>query len=398
MPAHKLCFRALLLLAASFCCLPNAWNRHIVGGDMQYQYLGQTPGGDREYRFTLRLYRDCQAGGANFDDPAKLAIYRGTWSNAVLVTIFEVSNPVITNLTTVSSCFGNPPQLCLQQGRYTFDRTFPVVPAESYYIVYQRCCHAQTIVNIINPAETGSTVMVELTPDALLANNSSPNFPPYPVVALCVHYPMHIAQTVADIDNDSVAYSFAAPYAGGGPGLTPPQLYSCTGALPDPPCAPPYMPVPYVTPQYTPALPMAGDPLIQISPDSGVIMGTPNTLGQFLVGVIFQEFRNGVLLSTTRREITFTVFDDDAIASKEPDTRRDIFQLSPNPAQDWISWPAELDVSEIQVFDVLGRRMAKQAAQHLTRMDVGALPAGFYRVLGFRRQGGAVSGSLILER
>ena len=398
MPTHKSLSFALLLTAAFFCFSFNAWSRHLVGGDMSYTYLGDSPGGDKQFRFTLRLYRDCNGGGAPFDDPARIAIYRGNWSTSTLVSSFTVSTPVVNPLIIASGCAGSPPQLCLEQGTYLFDRTLPVVAGESYFIVYQRCCHTETISNIIEPGNTGSTVMVELSAEAMSANNSSPILPPYPVVALCIHHPMHIVQTVTETDNDLVVYNFVAPYAGGGPILNPPQVSSCEGSLPDPPCAPPYVPVPYVVPQYTPTSPMAGDPLIQINLDSGIITGTPNTLGQFLVGIVFQEFRNGVLLSSTRREITFTVFDENATAWQEANPARAIFQLSPNPARDWISWPAELELSEVQVFDVLGRRVAGLPAQHLTRMDVGALPAGCYRVLGIRRQGGEVSGMLVIAR
>ena len=396
--ANKFLSFALLLTASTFCFLPNAWSRHLVGGDMSYQYLGQTPGGEKQFRFTLRLYRDCNGGGAPFDDPARIAVYRGAWSNSVLVSSFTVSPPVITPLIVASGCAGNPPQLCLEQGTYTFDRTLPVVAGESYFIVYQRCCHTETISNIIEPGNTGSTVMVELSAEAMSANNSSPVLPPYPVVALCIHHPMHIVQTVTETDNDLVVYNFVAPYAGGGPILSPPQVSSCEGSLPDPPCAPPYMPVLYVAPPYTPTSPMAGDPLVQISLDSGIITGTPNMLGQFLVGIVFQEFRNGVLLSSARREITFPVFDKNAIASKEANPARDIFQLSPNPAQDWISWPAELELTDIQVFDVLGRCVAGQRVQHRTGMDISRLPTGCYRVLGLRRSGGDVSRTLVIAR
>ena len=43
---------------------------HIIGGDIYYDDLG---GGN--YKFYITIYRDCNAEGAWFDDPLKLAVY-----------------------------------------------------------------------------------------------------------------------------------------------------------------------------------------------------------------------------------------------------------------------------------------------------------------------------------
>ena len=44
---------------------------HLAGSELTYQYLG-----DNNYKFILRVYRDCtNAQSAPFDDPLSIAIY-----------------------------------------------------------------------------------------------------------------------------------------------------------------------------------------------------------------------------------------------------------------------------------------------------------------------------------
>jgi gliding motility-associated-like protein len=52
---------------------------------------------------------------------------------------------------------------------------------------------------------------------------------------------------------------------------------------------------------------MGGNPLIQINPVTGMISGTPNLMGRFVVTVCCHEWRNGVVINTVKREFQFVV-------------------------------------------------------------------------------------------
>ena len=283
--------------------------RHIIGGEITYQCLGPATGNNRQYRFTMKVYRDCAGQGANFDDPAQIAIYQGTYTNNSLFSEFATGSPIAIRLIPdTPNCVQAVPFVCVEQATYVFNATLPISNL-SYYVVYQRCCRNETISNIVNPGDVGATYMVEITPDAQQLCNNSPVFNNFPPIIICKNFPLEFDHSATDADGDQLVYSFCSPFSGGGNITVGQALYSCDGAVPTPPCAPPFDNVPFAVPNYTPGNPMGGNPMVSINSLTGMITGTPNLLGQFVVGICVQEFRNGVLLSTVKREFQFNVTD-----------------------------------------------------------------------------------------
>ncbi|MBK8967853.1 MAG: PKD domain-containing protein [Saprospiraceae bacterium] len=282
--------------------------RHIIGGEITYEFLNATPDGQNRYRFTMKIYRDCLGGGAGYDNPAQMAIYRGSYTNNVLFSSFEVQIQSITRIIPVPPpCVTQLPNVCVEEGIYVFERTLPVLITDSYFIVYQRCCRNQTIKNIVQPGDHGATYMIELTAAAQQVQNSSPTFNDFPPIIICNNIPLNFDHSATDPEGDQIFYSFCNPLDGGGPILNPPGLYDCNGAIPTPPCGPPFNNTPFVVPNFSASNPMGGNPQISINNNSGMITGTPNSLGQFVVGVCIQEFRGATLLSTVRRDFQFNV-------------------------------------------------------------------------------------------
>ncbi len=132
-------FYRLLLTAATVVGLSGLLAaRHIIGGEITYQYLSTDAQGRNIYRFTMKVYRDCLGGGAGYDNPAEMAIYRGSYTNNVLVEAFRIFNPSIRRLNPEPPpCVTQVPVLCVEEGVYTFERALPVIN-ESYFIVNQR--------------------------------------------------------------------------------------------------------------------------------------------------------------------------------------------------------------------------------------------------------------------
>ena len=79
--------RAAILLA-SFFFLLHAKAEHIIGGEMFY-----VCNGDGTYTFTMKIYRDCNSSGAQFDNPARFSVFNenNTWLNNLNASLSEVN-------------------------------------------------------------------------------------------------------------------------------------------------------------------------------------------------------------------------------------------------------------------------------------------------------------------
>ena len=295
-------------------CLPNVLlGNHIIGGEVTYECLGLSPSNPsaNTYRITMKIYRDCdpQAGGAYFDNPAAFGVYKGSYTDNDLFTSFSRSPEVVTHIIPdTPNCIQNVPYACVQEGIYRFTVDLPISSTESYFIVYQRCCRNNSILNIYNPDDIGATYYVEITPEAQVGCNTSPTFENFPPIIICKDVPLSFSHAATDLEGDLLVYRFCSPERGGGMNF---GGNGCNSVVPNPPCGPPFNPVSFVQPLYSPTAPMGGDPVVAIDPITGLITGTPLLVGRFVVGVCVDEFRNGVKISTIKRDFQFNVADCD---------------------------------------------------------------------------------------
>lgn len=285
------------LSAAFFILLCHSlFATHIVGGEMRYESLGYNPQTMQgTYRIILKVYRDCYNGIPWFDDPASLGVFMG--GQGALFAAYNVSPisndtlPIVLN----DPCLMQPNGICVNVARYEAIVTLPYLP-EGYLFVYQRCCRNEIINNIPNPGETGATYYLFMSGEAQLAGNHSPSWSAYPPATICLGEPLSQDHSAYDQNGDSIVYSFCAPLMGG----------DVLNPLPQPPLGPPFTPIAFDT-SYTAMNPMGGTPLVSIDPATGLITGTPDRLGNFVIGVCGKEYRNGVLFSEFTRDFQYIV-------------------------------------------------------------------------------------------
>ena len=300
-----------LALAVAFAGLAEA--RHIVGGEVTYECLGES-GGDRRYRVTVTMYRDCGADGALFDSdgnqpnstPFEMTIFRGSTEVSRVgiprsgLTI-ELLDPNLTN-----PCIELPPGVCVERGTYVTEVVLPIV-GETYTISYQRCCRNESISNILQPGAAGATYLAEVTPEAQRSCNSTPVFDQFPPIVICADEVLRFDAGATDPEGDRLVYSLCEPFYGGGvdgtPG-NPGNPNGPTGVAPNPETPPPYDPVIF-RPRFNFENPLDGS--ISIDPNTGFLEALPLAIGQYVVCISVREFRGDELIGEVRRDFQFNV-------------------------------------------------------------------------------------------
>ena len=271
----------------------SAKSAHIVGGSMTYVCLG-----GNTYEITLKLYRDCFSGGAEFDVPGYFTIFDDNF-DVVTLNNNSFSDPIITLLdpNVGDTCNITPVNVCVQEGVYTTTIELPD-NLSGYYIVYQRCCRNATIINLEFPSDQGTSVVAYIPPGEVVECNSSAVYNNFPPLRICIGNPLVFDHSATDPDGDSLVYELCAPFLGAD--ALSPQPFVASN--------PPYSSLNYAT-GYSADYPLASNPALAIDPETGLLTGTPTQLGQFVVGICVKEYREGVLVTVSKRDFQFNVSD-----------------------------------------------------------------------------------------
>lgn len=204
---NKSLLRILLLIF-----LPGAFNAsatHIVGGEMNYRWLG-----GYYYEIRLTVYRDCINGVPPFDNPASIGIHdnqnnlinlnynytgfypmgsnnyfnNATFNNQQYGYLIYPNDSQTVPHTVSSPCVIPPTNVCYRVCHYVDTVSLPPIPG-GYHLVYQRCCRNFSIANIVNPLDVGATYDAWI-PEAPDEDDSNPIFNAWPPTYICVNEPL----------------------------------------------------------------------------------------------------------------------------------------------------------------------------------------------------------------
>ncbi|MFT6808887.1 MAG: hypothetical protein ACJA01_002118, partial [Saprospiraceae bacterium] len=286
-----------LMVTAMLCSITHSdlYATHIVGTDMTFECLGND-----FYQVDLIVRRDCINGAddAQFDDPAYVGIFDFRGNPLDYLGKFGMIEMPISQTDTIypsrPACgyFGG--EVCVTEARYVATVYLPFREG-GYVLGYQRCCRNVTLNNIVEPLNTGNTSFVCLTETTLNTCNSSPAFQDWPEMVICVNEPVVFDHIAVDRDGDSLSYMLYTPHSGA----------SEDRPKPVPPPGPSYDTIEWAAGYGLDNL-LGGEPL-RVDPKTGTVTATPNTVGQFLVGILVVEWRDGKVLSKVRRNFEYNV-------------------------------------------------------------------------------------------
>ncbi|MFB6455133.1 PKD domain-containing protein [Chitinophaga sp. Hz27] len=299
--------KLLFILICVMCSTLAVHAKHIIGGQVYYKFVRREANGDYTYHVTMRLYRICDHGSniAEMPTTVYLTAYNKDDNQQYGKYTVTRSDFQEKNLGQVDPCIVNPPPVCFQVASFETDITVPI-NTKGYVVAFQSCCRDNFMVNIVsdpipgqaNNYGTGATYFTELPgTNNGIPGNSSPVFNKEEATLVCANKPFTYDFSASDPDGDELHYQFCDAYKGGS------TTDGRTG-IPDPAVAPPYDFVQYVSP-YTGAAPLGPD--VKIDPNTGIISGTAPNPGKYVVTVCVNEYRNGVLIGTLRKDFHVNV-------------------------------------------------------------------------------------------
>lgn len=262
-----------------------AFASDIIGGSLTYQYSS-----GNLYAIQLELFQDCVTTPSS---SVNIVVTDGS-GNPTSLNFSMPLNSTTPFTTIIDSCSGNPTP-CIEKNIYSAIISLPNSP-NGYHIFYQENGRTSNISNIYMPQLTGSSYSTYI-PSLQLTTNSSPqwqgNFESY----ICVSSAVQIDFSANDSDGDSLVYSFYTPYNN-----TPPIFTSLS--IPN-------------NIQFNPIIwnsgyaanhpfNTSGTPFT-INPQTGILSGNAVNLGDYLVGIKCEEYRNGVKIGQINMDFVFTV-------------------------------------------------------------------------------------------
>ena len=298
--------KKIFLLFAILLFATRSYSSHILGAYLSYAYLSGTT-----YKITLVLYGDCSPASSSafgtllYGSPS-VCIYDGSTYKGVTTLAIDISasDIEVTPLCTGdSSQCTNPSSSIPGIKKFVYSATYTLPYTSSVWrFIYGgyngSASAAGRSASITNLASPGSTIIQLIdTLNNTVYHNTSPSLNPIEQAIFCLNQYDNYDPLASDPDGDSLNFA----------------LVSATNGIGGPGCPLPGSAVAYTGTAW-PGNPIAGATPIRVLTGSffmdsitGKIMFNPNLLQRDVVVYNIREFRAGLLVGTSQREMTFSV-------------------------------------------------------------------------------------------
>lgn len=283
----------LLILLISFYS-QSTYATHLYGGDMNYTHIsGNT------YEVTLTLYSDCS--GAAFprllSSTPTVRVFKNTVLQQELILSENTSlrkevSPVCPEQKDSTNCkIPNSPLPGVTMFVFTAQVQMP--PSAGWQLRFEGALsldgthsagRSGSITNI-NFNGSGSLMTLVSTLNNSAGHNSAPKFTTIPTPFYCLNVPQQYSPGSIDVDGDSLTFSLSSALVPGGGNAI------------------------YVNP-YNGSEPLQVAGNLNFNKNNGQTSFTPNAVQRSIVVNKVQEYRDGILIGSTMREMTFVVLDN----------------------------------------------------------------------------------------
>ncbi len=286
----KFLSRLFTLLTVLMLCAYSGFATHIFGGELFYTYQS-----GNQYKVTLIIYGDCS--GSAFPNLQGATPLVDVYNGSTLYTTITLSqegpgvevSPVCPSQLNNTTCKGGSvPGV----KRYIYS-SFINIPFVSTDWKFQfngtmsgstSSGRSNAITNVIIGG--GSVMILEATLNNTGGNNSSPYYTTIPTPFFCINVAQQYNQGAVDPDGDQLTFALVPGLEPGGVNVTYLPGYTAT----------------------TPLATAAGG--FSFSGVTGQLSFTPNLVQTSLVVGRVSEYRNGALVGTSMREMTFVVLNN----------------------------------------------------------------------------------------
>ena len=271
----------LVAVVASLSFSNDAKATHALGGELTYECIG-----DNTYRLRLTFYRDCAGAVAIGNIDTEVKIRSSCFNTNIDLTLqsppqygapFDqfLEDYEIPIYCEASNC-GNGNLPGIQE--LVYEGIIELPPCEDYLISYVEYARSDAINTLVGPGQDSIRVEAFLN-NQFAPCNSSPQFDVPARGIICLNQPNTMIHTATDFDGDLLVYSLYAPLHG------------------------PNIPVTY-QPGYS-----FTDPINNSNFDfnNGILDVTPTEQAITVIGVLVEEYRDGILIGSVMRDFQVTV-------------------------------------------------------------------------------------------
>lgn len=311
----KKCY-ALLLILFTLLLPGTTFANHLLGGEINYSFVSSS-GNTQVYKVTLSFFADCSS---NIPQTAYPALINADPEIFLLKSNTEISSqrlqydPSLSNIeitpvcpdeanNTACSNINNPiPGI----KRFVYSKNFEITGTDTNWrfafrggITFAPAVTSAGRSYIIQNAEntdpitSGATIMyLEATLNNTIGTNNSTTFTSLPTPFFCLNKASTYSLGAVDAENDQLKFSLIPGKSVNG--APPPDVIDVTYLTPFSGTAP----LPTTTGNFS------------FNPLNGQMNFIPNQIKNCLVTNLVEEYRNGIKIGSTMREMTFIILDN----------------------------------------------------------------------------------------